>query len=196
MSEPTGRHALAFTSTRERRLWLLASVALATIYATLGAVPAIAAALRDRNMLDNTFFALCAVLLAAVVAVGVSRRPRPLELAVWIAVLAVVAMGLLRFGTPEERTHLVEYGLVAVLVHLALLERRANGARVRWPAGLAFVVTALFGILDECIQFLLPGRVFDVRDIGFNVLAAMGAVTSVAALREARHRATDHRRNP
>jgi len=35
--------------------------------------------------------------------------------------------------------------------------------------------------LDEGIQWLLPGRVYDLRDVGFNALAA-GAGLGAAAL--------------
>ncbi len=45
------------------------------------------------------------------------------------------------------------------------------------------------GVLDELIQGVLPGRVFDPRDILFNVLAGLLAVVAIFALRWARGRA-------
>jgi hypothetical protein len=41
------------------------------------------------------------------------------------------------------------------------------------PAVLAVVITALLGLLDESIQALLPNRVFDMIDVGFNALLAL-----------------------
>ena len=76
------------------------------------------------------------------------------------------------FATPEERTHLFEYSLVAALVHEALLERRENGRRVPAPAILALVISIALGWLDEGIQSLLPNRVYDNIDVLFNALAA------------------------
>ena len=40
-------------------------------------------------------------------------------------------------GIPEERTHLFEYSFVSVKIYKALLERGANGGRVRRQALLA-----------------------------------------------------------
>ena len=81
--------------------------------------------------------------------------------------------------TPEERTHLFEYSIVAVLIYQALRERSQNGRRVPVPAALALVVTVLLGWLDEGIQALVPNRVYDTFDILSNAIAAtIGIVTS------------------
>lgn len=95
-----------------------------------------------------------------------------------------------RMGIPEERTHLFEYGIVTVLIHEALRERTASGMGVRLPGLLAIGVGSALGGFDELIQWVLPSRVFDPVDLGFNVLAALMAVTASSALRWARNRAT------
>ena len=55
-------------------------------------------------------------------------------------------------------------------------------------AALAILVTALLGWFDEGIQALLPNRVYDVRDIGFNTLAGLLAVAASLVLARARRR--------
>ncbi|RMH60568.1 MAG: VanZ family protein, partial [Bacteroidetes bacterium] len=95
---------------------------------------------------------------------------------------------------PEERTHLIEYGVVAVLVFEALTERASRGRRVPLPPVLAVVATSVFGTLDELIQGILPNRVFALRDILFNVLASVMAVTTMVGLGWAR-RWAERRRN-
>ncbi len=77
---------------------------------------------------------------------------------------------------------MIEYGIVAALIHQALLERVRNGRHVPAPAALSVAVTALLGALDEIIQALLPSRVFDVRDIGFNALAGFMVIAARLAL--------------
>lgn len=42
-------------------------------------------------------------------------------------------------------------------------------------------MTALFGLLDEGIQAMLPNRVFDVRDVFFNALAGFMVRHAIAA---------------
>jgi VanZ family protein len=84
-------------------------------------------------------------------------------------------------GIPE-RSHLIEYGVVAVFIYEALMERASQGRRVPVPALLAILTTSLFGVLDECIQAILPSRVFEPTDILFNVLAALMAIVASVTL--------------
>jgi VanZ family protein len=90
-----------------------------------------------------------------------------------------------------ERSHLMEYSVLAVFIYEALLERVSRGRHVTLPAVTAILATSLAGILDECIQAVLPNRVVDWRDILFNILAAVAAVAGLAMLRWARRRATE-----
>ena len=180
--------ASLFASDRERRLWLWAAAVVAVIYATLGPAQALVKALRERNLL-RVSGALFLLLVGAVIAGRwVKRRPGRHEIAVALGVTAVYLMAFFRVQSPEERTHLFEYGLVAVLIHQALTERLSHGRRVPVPAALAVVVTALLGWLDEGIQAILPSRVYDLRDVGFNALAGLMAIVASLALAWARRR--------
>jgi len=49
-------------------------------------------------------------------------------------------------------------------------------------------VTAILGWLDEGIQAILPNRVYDVRDVGFNALAGLMAIAASLGLAWARRR--------
>lgn len=177
-----------FTSARERRLWLWVLATVVAIYATLGLARTLAGVLRDRNLLDKSFIAALGVLAVVVVIQAVRTKPGGYEISIAIAVAAVYAMVLVRMGLPEERTHLFEYGLVAVLIFYALTERRDNGRPVRAPAILAVLATTLVGWLDEGIQWVMPTRVYDWVDVGFNALAALMAVLATVALRWAKSR--------
>jgi hypothetical protein len=179
-----------FTSERERRLWLWALAVVAAIYATLGPAQILAEALRERNLLRASVAVV--LLLAGLVVAGrwVKKRPGLREVGVVVAVIIVYLIALARILGPEERTHLIEYAVVAILIHQALSERRRNDSRVRAPAALAVVVTALLGWLDEGLQALLPGRVYDIRDVGFNALAGLMAIVASLALARARRRDT------
>jgi hypothetical protein len=112
----------------------------------------------------------------------VKRRPGWSEIGVGLGVAFAYLVMFLRMGSPEERTHLIEYGIVAALIHQALLERVRNGRRVPAPAALAVALTALLGLLDEAIQAMLPNRVFDLRDVGFNALAGFMVVVARLAM--------------
>ena len=113
---------------------------------------------------------------------GLKTRPGVAEIGVALGVAGVYFIAFLRMATPEARTHLIEYSLVALLIYQALAERRRNGRLVPAPAVLAVGVTAILGLIDEAIQVLLPNRVFDFIDVGFNALAGFMAIIAILAL--------------
>jgi hypothetical protein len=183
-----GKRSL-FTSARERRLWLWTIAIVIAIYESLGLGGMLADALRDRGLLNVSFALGVFLLLLIIVTHGLKRRPGGVEMVIALGVAVVYFMVFVRMGIPgEERTHLVEYGLVAVLVYEALMERVGHGGRIPAPALLALAVTALLGWLDEGIQAITPGRVYDMRDVGFNALAGLMAIVVVLALAWVRRR--------
>ena len=172
-----------FTSDRERRLWLWTLVVLAAIYASLGFAGTLVMALRERNLLRISFAALVLVLVVVLAVRWILERPGWNEIGVAIGVALAYWLAFLRIENPAERTHLLEYGIVAALIHQALLERASNGRPVPNPAALTVAATALLGLLDESIQAILPGRFFDWIDVGFNAFA--GFIVIAARLAQA-----------
>lgn len=176
-----------FTSPRERRLWLWTLAVVGAIYATLGLTSMLVGKLLERGLFDDTFVVAFFLTGAAILTQGLKIRPGGLEIGVALGVAAVYLMVFARMGIPE-RSHLFEYGVVAVLIYEALTERASQGRRVPAPTLLAIAATALVGVLDEFIQAWLPTRVFDPRDILFNILAGLMAVLASLALTWARRR--------
>ena len=178
-----------FSSDRERRLWTWTLAVVVAIFSTLGLAATLAGILHDRGLIDSFFFFCFLLVLAAIVTQGLKTRPRGVEIGVALGIVAVYLLVIARMAIPAaERTHLIEYGVVAVLIYEALRERASQGRRVPAPALLAVGATALVGVLDECIQAFLPNRVFDPQDILFNILAAVMAVAASMALAWARRR--------
>ena len=169
-----------FSSERERRLWLWALVVLVAIYSTLSPAQQLAAELRERNLLTVTSGAFLLLVGLLIVSRWAKMGPGRREIGAGVGVMAVYLVTLIRLPIPEARSHLFEYGLVAMLIYQALLERRGNGRRVPIPSLLAAVATALLGWVDEGIQWFLPNRVFDLADVGLN--AAFGLMAIVASL--------------
>ncbi len=187
-------HAL-FTSDRERRLWLWAAAVIVAVYSSLGVAGTLAEFLRERGLLEVSFVLGFVLVIAAIAGSALQRRPGRRETWVGLGVAASYAMVVVRMGIgPAERTHLFEYGLVAILLHEALTERSRNGRRVPVPAVVTVALTALLGWLDEGIQALLPNRVYDLRDVGFNALAGLMATVASLALGRARRRDRRHPR--
>lgn len=172
-----------FTSRRERRLWFWALAVVVAIWSTLGLAGTLARTLRERNLLGALFVLGFLLVIAAIAGSALKRRPGGREIWASLGIMAAYGMVVVRMGISlEERTHLFEYGLVAVLIHQALSERLRGGRRVPAPAVLAIAITALLGGVDEGIQALLPNRVFDIRDVGFNALAGLMAIAASLVL--------------
>ena len=172
-----------FSSQRERRLWWWTLVVVAAIYSTLGLAQRLAETLGDHPIFGAGFFLLaCFLVLATVITQGLKIRPSRLEISIALGILAAYLLVFVRMAIPTERSHLIEYGVVAIFIYEALNERVRQGRQVPRPALLAIILASIIGIIDEGIQMILPQRVFDPTDMLFNVLAAVMAVSASVAL--------------
>jgi len=149
---------------------------------------------RDQGWITPLMVALFVAAALAVLVVVLRRRPGWRELAV-LAVFAVIYFLTIRplMGRPEEALHFLQYGLVGGFFFAALSERRRRRPAAsppswptRLPAVTAFVLTLAAGWADEGIQYLLPNRYYDLRDVAFNAAAAALAIAATAALTWAR----------
>ena len=182
-----------FSSRRERRLWLWTAAVVAAIYATLGLSRSFAGVLREQ--FEPILFIVCMALVGATIAARCLKvRPGGVEIVITLGVLATYLLAFARIVSPEERTHLIEYGVVGVFIHAALSERTSQGRHVPVPAVLAVALTAALGLLDECIQAFLPNRYFDPRDIMVNALAGTFAVSASVSLMWAQQKYENLRR--
>ena len=187
-----------FTSVREKRLWGCTLAVVVAIYSTLG----LARTLDDE--LGSYLFSVwvwlyvlgCILVLATVIMQGLEFRPGGREIAVALGIIAAYLLIIVRMAMPTERSDLVEYGVVAVFVHEALLERVRQGRHVPVPSLLAVAIASVIGVIDGGIQGVLPRHIMDPTDMLFNVLAVVIAITASMALRWVRrwatHSAEDH----
>ncbi|MDP6580622.1 MAG: VanZ family protein [Vicinamibacterales bacterium] len=117
---------------------------------------------------------LLAVTVLAVVTWGVRRvRARRLQgvgLMLTAVALFVGYAWMMRTGAPDvdavERVHFVEYGLVATLFYRAMA-----GSSLAAVVPMTLLVGTLVGIGEEWVQWLVPTRVGDVRDVILNFYA-------------------------
>lgn len=178
-----------FSSDRERRLWIWTLVVVVGIYSTLGLASTLAGVLNNQGLAAIAFLTCMLLVGLTILTQGLKTRPRGVEIGVALGIAVVYLMVFLRVTIPE-RSHLIEYGVVAVFVYESLTERKSQGRRVPLPALLAILATSLVGTIDEFIQLFLPSRHFDWTDILFNFLASLMAVVSMVVLGWARRLAT------
>ena len=117
---------------------------------------------------------------AATLAFLIKRGGAPPARFAWLAAILGVYVYLtfdLRSRWPVEAFHYVEYGILSVLIYRAL-SHRIGDTSIYVACVLA---GTLIGVLDECVQWLVPGRYFDFRDIELNFFAVALAQIAIAS---------------
>lgn len=168
---------VGFTSDREKIRWVYALTCWLAILSLLFLGQPLLDLLSDQGIQAGLF--VWGMLLVGIIITihAFKGKLSKVDIILWLSVLLLLSMVFLRLGLPE-RSHLIEYSVLAVLIHSALLERR-NQIPTLWnPALLAIILTIFLGILDELLQLVNPHRVFDFNDIIFNSIAAVFAIGS------------------
>ena len=159
-----------FTSKLEKRLWIYVLTVVTIIYSGLFFGQPLIKILGAQN-LQALLFLMGMLLVGLVVVIyGVPIRPQKLGLVTLIGFSTMLMMLFLRLGL-TERSHLIEYGVLTVFIHRALVERtkhQSNSAIVHW---LTLLLAFAVSVFDEWAQKFIPYRVFDLQDIIFNALA-------------------------
>lgn len=162
--------------------WLIAAIAVSVT--VIGAAPVVGqinVALRDLAK-EHYRTVLVAIVggsvTVALVAASFYIRDRRRQRYLWIAAAIGLAVGygyLARTGVPDtdaaERFHFVEYGLIAFLFYKAW-RPSADGAVIVLP----LVAGLLVGTLEEWLQWFVPARVGEAKDILLNLFAVATGV--------------------
>jgi len=154
------------------RAWGVALLYIAFVYSTISVMPAVWKVLEEYTQGSIRYLGILAVgLAAAAIAVGVWKRIQRRRWSPYVALALIVpvyAYLLNQYAVfPSERLHLVEYGFMGVALFRAL--RIDFSARAAYLA--SFVGTVLIGLGDECIQWVLPQRFFELKDVQLNALS-------------------------
>lgn len=158
---------------RESAAWLRAGAWLACIYLTIPLARLLQEFLSARGgrglFLWITYLGFAAA-AGGLVRAAVRRRwrPSPRQLLVLAAIGGLFCwMTWSLRANPEEAFHFIQYGVLSLLLFRAL-RHRLQDPSIYLAAAL---LGAAAGIVDELIQWLVPQRYFDYRDIGINALA-------------------------
>ena len=84
-----------------------------------------------------------------------------------IFIISIYIVWVFQLDIPEERVHFMEYGILGIMVYNGF---NSNKMKIFF---LAIVITAIFGTIDELIQWFLPNRVGDIRDVIVNAVSGM-----------------------
>ncbi|MDP6039274.1 MAG: VanZ family protein [Candidatus Latescibacteria bacterium] len=167
------------------KLWGFVVLYTVFIYATLPVMPKAWRALwaYTQGRIDFAGWIVTVAVLIAMFAYLVARCRKLLPFVGFIGLMGVYGWMLANLGTsPAERFHLAEYGVLGFFTLRAL---RIDVAPV--PAfALAWGITMILGAGDEAIQWLLPSRVFEWKDVGLNVVSSGLGLAAVGLLKAGR----------
>jgi hypothetical protein len=154
----------------ERLSWLLAAAWMALILASIPTARRLQLWVTEH--LDRRLFLLAtlAVLAGGGIVIARALWPRRRAMGVGQGLCLGATAGLMAWlawslrANPEESLHVVEYGILGWLL------LRACSHRFRDPAVylLAGALGAVVGTLDECVQWVIPERYWDYRDLLIN----------------------------
>jgi hypothetical protein len=163
------------------KLWGIVAVYTGLIYVTLSVAPELWG-----NLFRLTHGRINYVVpvIAVGFAVWVTCRIASLKLGI-VAVLCTIAIAVVYAflmtwlsQSPAERFHLAEYGLLSLLTYRA--------SRLDWDHAKAvafgLIVASVLGIGDEMIQWALPTRVFEWKDVWLNVFSSCLGMALVVTL--------------
>lgn len=157
----------------EATSWTLAGLWLLVIYVTIPLARTIQEYVRDHGGKVLFLWVTFAALILSAVWVFRSVMRKELVLSPIRAIILTVVLGVFAWMTwslranPEESIHFIQYGVLSLLLHRAFCHRIRDASI--YVAGITLGIS--FGIIDELIQWVVPKRFFDFRDIGINALA-------------------------
>ncbi len=122
-------------------------------------------------------FGICAI-IAIIWIIRLRIYEKPVQMIVLALTSACYIYFILRLELVVERIHYIEYGLVTVLAFRAIAPLFPNsGAYI-----LSIMYVIALGAFDEGVQWILPTRVGEIRDVWINLTAGFLGLLPIMAL--------------
>lgn len=163
---------------QERLYWTCVGMVVLAILLSLLVRPSWVTLIGSHDVQVALFVTGLLLTTLTVVIHGLKSSANKREWALLLGISAVYVMLLFRLGAPE-RTHLIEYSVLAIFLRMAFIEYKKRRT-LKYPNLSAWASGVAVGIIDEGLQLIVPHRTFDIEDIFFNVMAVTLAI--VAAL--------------
>ncbi|MCX2975559.1 VanZ family protein [Halieaceae bacterium IMCC8485] len=150
------------------RLWALIWIYILSIYVSLPLMRAILGFLKD-SLGQASFSLLLSLTMMSVGLIILVWGGRRSARHCFMACIPVAIIGTISYNLsiPEEKVHFLQYGLLGMMVTAT-----ARSESISLLAKLAIFAISV-GMIDETIQWYLPNRVGDPRDVAFNTVAAI-----------------------
>ena len=163
-------------------VWSLIGCYVTFIYSTLYIMRPILNFLKAtlKSYLNLSVGVMFLIILSLVLAHIISNREHySVNQYLWFSFISCLyGLVLYILELPEEQVHFIEYGILSALIYVALTHDINNKSIYFLSAIIVFV----FGTIDEVIQWVLPNRCFDIRDLIMNGIAGILAQLLIATV--------------
>ena len=149
--------------------WAIVIAYVALLYSSLGFTRHLVNALQGKELLQIASVSVFLFSLGCVALIR-WRKIRPYQKIIRLALVFILIVGGIILKLPEERMHLVQYGILGGLVSWAFW---AGKQKTVLKYSLSCALVWLIGYGDELIQYFLPSRVYDVKDVLLNGFSGM-----------------------
>lgn len=174
--------------------WIGVAIVWFTILSTLFVGMPLARFFKDQDI-QAAFFLLGMTFVGVTVATYTfKKKAGKWELAIIMGLVALYTMWLLRLGL-AERSHLIEYSVLAIFVHRAMMESLQNHLSNLKILVSTFILSFVLGAIDEGFQYFIPQRVFDMEDLVFNAMAILFALLSIQLVKWIRRKSFNSNRS-
>ncbi len=161
-------------------VWSLIGCYVTFIYSTLYIMRPILNFLKAtlKSYLNLSVGVMFLIILSLVLAHIISNREHySVNQYLWFSFISCLyGLVLYILELPEEQVHFIEYGILSALIYVALTHD-INNKSIYF---LSAIVVFVFGTIDEVIQWVLPNRCFDIRDLIMNGIAGILAQLLIA----------------
>ena len=154
-------------------VWFLIACYMTLIYSTLYIMRPILNFLKATlgDYFSPSIAIIFLIILSLVLAHIISNRERySVRQYLWFSfICCLYGLVIYILELPEEQVHFIEYGILSALIYLALTHDINN----RSIFFISSLIVFVFGAIDEVVQWVLPNRIFDIRDIVMNGIAGI-----------------------
>ena len=157
----------------KKRLWVLISIYILFIYVSLPFFPAFINVLRSfiskelLNLLSLVFSVSFFLMLSVWI---YNKKYKVNQFLLIISPLLLLTYFSLSLDVWVERIHFIEYAVLGLLISRAVNVRTLHGIIS------TCCLIILIGVVDEIIQWFLPNRVGDMRDVIMNSVGGLSGI--------------------
>ena len=157
----------------KNRLWILIIIYVIFIYVSLPFFPAFITTLRgffSKELLNLLSLALTISFFIMLSVWVYNKKYKAKQFLLIISPLMLLTYLSLSLDVWVERIHFIEYAFLGILI-----SRAVNVINLQGIIYTGFLVT-LIGAVDEIIQWFLPNRVGDMRDVFMNSVGGLSGL--------------------